>query len=127
MKCYCHQEIKLSKQQPPNENITRWHCPEEHVYLLRYRARGPDIVAYSLVWDDDHKTRYRVDWDSVGNETRLSQGHHKDLSIGQEGYYGYHYTNILVLPGQVALPFNEQQEIQADKLVPRLLRLKAFW
>jgi hypothetical protein len=122
MKCpYCKVEIFLSKFQPPNDNIKEWTCPEGHITL---KKNDQYICQYTLFWDADEQAieRYKLFWSSVAGKTVLSK---KDSQAGKY-YRGFNYREVMTIDGYFPLLLNEDQVIQVDNLVPRLLRLKAF-
>lgn len=113
-----------------------WECPELHTLRVTLNNAG-DIMSYMIFFDDVNKNlRYRMESDD--HETILQQRvltppeeGREIISTGKVGTLDHHrefkrWSVIMTIGHFFPISLNEDQVIQVDNLVPRLLRLKAF-
>jgi hypothetical protein len=142
MKCHiCHKTLQFQKDDPyiqPGEPSV-WECPDMHATIQLNRFDDSIIEAYRIYWDGDQNAqeRFRLTGQRAttmwlrGNQTvlyKIDTWIVPDTTVWTRGnqYAKFpkwkliltldHYFDLQVIDGQ----------IQADNLIPRLLRLKVF-
>ena len=127
MKCHiCQQELVHGPQKfqfiPES-----WECPQLHALHIILDV-NEQIVQYMIFVDDPEKNlRYRLESDN--HETTLKQRIlnspiDKDFTFIEQALK--RWSIIMTIKNFFPIYLNENQVIQVDNLIPRLLHLKAF-
>lgn len=116
MKCHwCHKELQHLKEETNYIGDNQWYeCSDMHVTLLINKDK---VTQYTLFWEDQNQNRYKMI--GLSGVTYLE----KCNSITE--YYKASYTTILKLDYMLDLHI-ENDTIQFDNIIERLLKLKAF-
>lgn len=119
MKCFCQQDL-IFKVNIFDKNIQNGYCPTEHLHVLLNKN---NIEYYCFFWEDAD-VRYRIYAQDFFPVTSLDffpvTSLYKDFDTNLVA------TNLITLDYFIPLPIKEDQ-VQADKLVRKLLNLKCFW
>ena len=106
-----------------------WECPDMHA-IVELDRFDESIVAYSLYWDQDQFAQERFKLSARRTTNHWVKEHTTLYKIDTEANYrGYsrfpRWIPILTLDHFLELKMVKDQ-IEADNLIPRLLKLRAF-
>lgn len=132
MKCHlCQKTLQFIPDDPyiqPGEPST-WECPDMHATIELDRFDDSIIVAYKLYWDGDLNARERFRITAKRHTDHWTKQHtvlYKRSSPPESSYARFPSWNaILTLDHFFELQIKDNI-IQADNLIPRLLKLRAF-
>jgi hypothetical protein len=133
MKCHiCHKTLQFIPDDPymqPGEPST-WECPEMHAIIHLNRFNDAIIESYQIYWDGDQdaKERFKLTGQRTTHYTKgnLSLLYKRETYQLPSSYAKFpKWKLVLTLDHFFELQIMDGQ-IQADNLIPRLLRLRAF-
>ena len=133
MKCHiCQKTLQLQKDDPyiqPGEPST-WECPDMHAIIELNRFDDSIIEGYKIYWDGDQDANERFQLNGKRTTTHYTRGNqsalYKRVVAPKSSYSKYpSWSLVLSLDHFFELQLKDGL-LQADNLIPRLLKLKAF-